>query len=189
MTAVACSPPVVANDGTLVFPEQGGHGASVVTATGVEFHDRMDVPQRVVVRDPHEAWRAPVGFILPANGRFTRTSQPTLLATTGFAIVLRPSDTRVPSWGGEVLVRIDVLAPAAAGSARWGEDVAIVLDGRGEDTAKLADVALGQLSGRDRVMVVDAMGGRVVLPLMPAANRSMAFAAVEKALADPPRGG
>jgi hypothetical protein len=185
LLACACSRPFLARDGTLVFQEQGAHGASVLTANGLEFHDVTDVPKRVVVRDPYEPWRAPIGFLVPANGRFTKTSTPTLVATNGLAIVLRPSDTRVPSWGGEMLVRVDVLAPAAPGTARWGEDVAIVLDGRGEDTRALAEAALSRLGGRDRVVVTDAVGARVVVPPMPASNRSLILAAVEQRLASP----
>src|ERR1700756_5770676 len=108
-----CAHPFLARDGTLVIPQQGAHGASVVTANGLEFHDTMDVPRRIVVEDPYEPWRAPVGFIIPKSGRFTRTSRPTVVATSGLSVVLRPSDTRVPSWGGEMLVRVDVIAPAA----------------------------------------------------------------------------
>jgi len=184
--ACACDKPTLARDGTVVFPENGGRGASVLTANGVEFHDRMDVPQRVNVRDPSEPWRAPIGFILPKNNRFTVTSRPTVVGTTGFAVALRPSDTRVPSWGGEVLMRIDILAPAAEGTARWGEDVAIVIDERGPDTLALADVALSQLGGRDRITIVDARGAKVILPMMPASHRSMATAALEKYLKKPP---
>jgi len=184
--ACGCSRPFLARDGTLVFQEKGAHGASVLTANGLEFHDVTDVPKRVVVRDPYEPWRAPIGFLVPANGRFTRTSSPTVVATNGLGIVLRPSDTRVPSWGGEMLVRVDVLAPAAPGTARWGEDVAIVLDGRGEDTRALAETALARLGGRDRVVVTDAAGARVVVPPMPASNRSLILAAIERRLASPP---
>jgi hypothetical protein len=184
--ACGCGRPFLARDGTLVFTEKGGNGASVLTANGLEFHDVTDVPRRVVVRDPYEPWRAPLGFLVPANGRFTKTSTPTVVATSGLAIVLRPSDTRVPSWGGEMLVRVDVLAPAAPGTARWGEDVAIVLDGRGEDTRALAEAALSRLGGRDRVVVVDAAGAHVVVPPMPASNRSLILAAVERRLASPP---
>jgi hypothetical protein len=184
-----CAHPVVANDGTVVFQEQGAHGASVVTANGIEFHDTNDAPKRIVVREPGEPWRAPIGFILPKNGRFTATSSPTIATTSGLAIVLRPSDTRVPSWGGEVLVRIDVIAPAAAGAARYGEDVAIIVDGDGEDTSRLVDETLAQLSSRDRVTVIDAQddktGIHVVVPMMPASHRSLAVAAVEKRIATP----
>ncbi|HEY3821879.1 MAG TPA: hypothetical protein VGL81_32155 [Polyangiaceae bacterium] len=181
-----CARPFLARDGTLVFQEKGAHGASVLTANGLEFHDVTDVPKRVVVRDPYEPWRAPLGFLVPASGRFTKTSTPTLVATPGLAIVLRPSDTRVPSWGGEMLVRVDVLAPAAPGTARWGEDVAIVLDGRGADTGALAEAALSRLGGRDRVVVVDAAGAHVVVPPMPASNRSLILAAIERRVASPP---
>jgi hypothetical protein len=183
--ACACERPFLARDGTLVFPEKGAHGASIVTANGLEFHDRIDVPDRVVVRDPYEPWRAPVGFILPASGRFTKTSSPTVMSTPGLAVVMRPSDSRVPSWGGEMFVRVDVLAPAAAGAARWGEDVALVVDGRGPDVRALCEAALAQLGGRDRVVVVDA-GAHVIVPAMPASNRSLVLAAVERRLAGPP---
>jgi hypothetical protein len=168
-----------------VFQQPGAHGAAVLTANGVEFHDVTDVPQRVIARDPYEPWRAPIGFLIPANGRFTKTSAPTVVATTGLAVSLRPSDTLVPAWGGEMLVRADVLAPAAKGAARWGEDVGIVLDGHGPDARALAEAALGQLGGRDRVVVVEA-GGRVVVPVIPASHRSLVLGAIERALSAPP---
>jgi hypothetical protein len=184
MLACGCATPFLANDGTVVFPEQGAHGAAVVTANGLEFHDRSDVPQPVVRRDASEPWRAPIGFILPQSGRFTETSRPTVLATTGLAIALRPSDTRVPSWGGEVLVRVDLIAPAAAGTARWGENVALVIDGSGEDAAELTEVALGQLAGRDRLTIVDS-SGRAIVPTIPGSHRSMALGATLRHLAAP----
>jgi hypothetical protein len=172
----------LARDGTLVFPQQGAHGAAVLTANGYEFHDVAEVPERIVVRDPYEPWRAPLGFLIPANRKFTQTSAPTLVSIEGLTLSLRPSDTRVPSWGGEMLVRIDVLAADAAGTARWGEDVAIVLDGRGADGPALFGAALARLGARDRVVVVDAAGARVQVPAIPASNRSLVLGAVERAL-------
>lgn len=184
-----CDRPYVARDGTVSFQQKGGgHGASVLTANGVEYRDNSEPPVAVVRRSVDEPWRAPLGFILPKDGRFTQASRPTVLATTGLAIVLRPSDTRVPAWGGEVLVRVDVIAPAAEGTARWGENVAIVVDGEGADAAALADAAVGQLAGRDRVIVLDAHGARTVVPLLPASNRSMIAAALEKHLKRRARG-
>lgn len=174
-----CERPYLARDGTFYFPEPGARGAAVITANGVEYRDREDIPKPVVSRDPNEPWRAPIGFILPQDGRFTETSKPHVLATTGLAVVLRPSDTRVPSWGGEVLIRVDVIAPAAEGAARWGENVAIVIDGEGPDTLRLIDVALEQLAGRDRVTIIDVRGAKTIVPAIPASNRSMARAAVE----------
>jgi len=177
----------MARDGTLVFQEPGAHGAAVVTANGLEFHDVTDVPTRVVQHDPYEPWRAPVGFIVPTNGRFTKTSAPTVLTTTGLVVSLRPSDTRVPSWGGEMLVRIDVIAPAPEGAARWGEDIALVIDGRGADTRALVETALAQLGARDRVVVYDSAGTHLVVPMMPASHRSLVMAAIERRLAEKPR--
>jgi len=183
--ACACGRPFLAKDGTLVFTEPGARGAAIVTANGLEFHDVRDVPRRIVVSDPYEEWRAPIGFIVPTSGKFTKTSAPTLVAAAGLSVSLRPSDTRVPAWGGEMFVRVDVVAPAAEGAARWGEDVAIVLDGRGGDLHALAEVALSQLGGRDRVAVVDAAGPRMVVPAMPASNRSLVLAAIDRAVASP----
>lgn len=175
-----CARPYFGRDGTVSFQEKGsGQGASVLTANGLEYRDNTDLPTPVIRRGVDEPWRAPIGFILPKDGRFTVASRPTVLATTGLAIVLRPSDTRVPAWGGEVLVRVDVIAPAAEGSARWGENVAIVVDGEGRDASALVDTALGQLAGRDRVTIIDSHGARSVVPAMPASNRSIAIAALE----------
>ena len=186
LALVACEHPYVAKDGTVSFQEKGsGHGASVITANGVEYRDNADVPTPALRRSADEPWRAPIGFILPKDGKFTQTSRPTVLATSGLAIVLRPSDTRLPSWGGEVLVRVDIIAPAAEGTARWGENVAIIVDGDGPDTGDLADAAVGQLAGRDRVTIIDstAVGAaRTVVPMMPASNRSMIVAALKNHL-------
>ncbi len=187
---VGCDRPYVARDGTVSFQEKSatGRGASVLTANGVEYRDNADLPTAEPRRSADEPWRAPIGFILPKDGKFTQTSRPTVLATTGLAIVLRPSDTRLPAWGGEMLVRVDVLAPAAEGTARWGENVAIIVDGDGPEAATLADAALAQLAGRDRVIIVDAVGGRTVVPIMPASHRSMVVAALQNHMKSRPRG-
>ena len=177
-----CEAPFLAKDGTLVFPEHGARGASVLTANGLEFRDREDIPPRVVRRTVDEPWHAPVGFILPRNGHFTETSRPTVVATTGLAFALRPSDSRVPAWGGEVLVRIDVIAPAAQGTARQGERIAIVLDGGGVDSLVLAGAALDQLGAYDHVSVIDTTGTKIVVPPIPANHRSLAEAAIERRL-------
>ncbi len=177
-----CERPFLAHDGTLVVPQQGNRGASVVTASGVEFRDVTNIPRPVQVRDPFEPWRAPIGFIVPASGRFTKTSAPTLVQEHGLGVALRPSDTRVPSWGGEIMVRLDVIAPAVEGESRDGEDLAIVIDGRGVATQALVETAVAQLGGRDKVVVVDATGARVVVPPIPASNRTLVEAAVEHRL-------
>jgi len=123
----------------------------------------------------------------PANGRFTRTSRPTALVTDGLMVSVRPSDELAPTWGGEVMLRIDVVA--APLGARAALDVAIVLDGEGGDALALVGAALGQLGSDDRVMVVDARGAHVVVPWLPGNHRSLALAAVERRLThDPHRG-
>jgi len=180
VSSIGCGQPVVARDGTLVMQEKGASGASVMTANGVEYRDKTDVPQRVVVKDPNAPWRAPVGFILPANGRFTTTSQATLLGTPGLDIAMRPSDSRVPAWGGEVLVRIDLSAPSAPGATRAPEQVVFLVDGVGTETGALVDAALGQLGGHDHITVIDVRGAHVVVPTLPASHRSLSSAAIAK---------
>jgi hypothetical protein len=180
LVASACAGPVVTHDGTVVVQQQGASGAAVMTSHGVEYRDKTDVPQRVVVKDPNTPWRAPVGFILPANGRWTETSTPTLLNAPGLGIAMRPSDTRVPSWGGEVLIRVDLLSPSIAGASRAPEQVAFLLDGSGPDTLRLADASLAQLGGRDHVTVIDVHGSHVVVPAIPASHRSLTSAAIAK---------
>ena len=182
LAATACEAPVIARDGTLTFPEKGAHGAAVMTANGIVFRDRMDMPQRIVRKSVDEPWRAPVGFILPKDGRFTETSTPTVVAMPGLGFALRPSDQRVPSWGGEVLVRVDVMSPAAAGTARPGENLVIVLDGSGIDSIVLADDVIDETGSYDRIAVVDATDAKVVVPLIPANHKSLAEAAIEKRL-------
>lgn len=187
-STAGCGRPAMARDGTVVFQEKGSHGASVLTANGLEYRDSNDHPQPLLRRSVDEPWRAPIGFILPRDGRFTKTSSPTVMSTQGLVVVLRASDTRVPSWGGEVLIRADIIAPAAEGSARWGENVAIVVGGKSGDAVTLADAAFGQLAGRDRVTIFDANGARKVVPSLPASHRSMAVSALRARLADEEHG-
>ena len=192
-SVTSCASPVFLNkDGTVEFQQKGAHGANVVTANGLVLQDSVDgVPVRHVSKDANEPWRAPIGFLVPASGVFTQTSKATRIETKGspeglppLEIVLRPSDTRVPSWGGEVLVRVDVIAPAAEGAARTGVDVVVVVDA-GEDAIPLLAATLGQLAARDRVEVLDALTGRPMVPFLPASNRSLITAAVEQRLGEP----
>jgi hypothetical protein len=153
---------------------QGKHGGLVMTPNGPVFHESADVPERVVFRDPNEPWRPPIGFILPKSGRFTLTSTPVTIASAGIAIVLRSSDTRVPAWGGEILLRVDIHATAAPGTLRDPEKVAILIDD--DDAQDTLDVALGQLSARDQIAIIDTHGPRTIVPSMPATHRSLALA-------------
>ena len=188
--ALACASTVACeashfDNKTGLFSMGGGRGAAVVTENGVEFRDREDVPQRIVSRDVDDPWKAPVGFILPKDGKFTKTSSPLTLASQGIVVVVRASDTRVPSWGGEILLRLDVHATPFS-NPRPAEQVAIVVDGISVKTAPLVQIALSQLGARDRVVVIDAHGPRIVVPKIPATHRSLAFAATVARLSTDP---
>jgi hypothetical protein len=154
----------------------------VMTPNGPVFRESADVPERVIFRDPAEPWRPAIGFILPKSGKFTLTSTPVTIASNGIVIVLRSSDTRMPSWGGEILVRVDIHATAPAGTLRDGEKIAILVD---EADEGLLDVALGQLSSRDQIAIIDTRGPHTLVPPMPASHRSLALAAAAQRLLVP----
>ncbi|HVK65774.1 MAG TPA: vWA domain-containing protein [Polyangium sp.] len=190
----ACAPPALSRDGQVVFAPSGGRrGASVITANGVEFMDSTDLPKPVVRRSPNDPWTPPTGFLVPKDGIWRKTSSPVALQGRGLAVVVRSSDTLVPSWGGEVLLRIDAIAPvdafpAAKPSVRAPRRLAIVLDGRNPNTAPLARIALDDLGDRDRVAIIDASGPRVVVPALPGSHRTLLDGAITRVL-ERPRGG
>jgi hypothetical protein len=182
-----CASPRLAQDGQLVFQQAGARGATMMTAHGLQFIDRNDVPQAVVRKSVNEPWKPATGFLLPADGVWRKTSTPTPLQGNGLLVLIRPSDVLIPSWGGEILVRIDAIAPAAAfpkaePSIRPPVEVVIVIDGAAENTGALADVAIDDAGERDRVAVVESGRGRAVMPPVPGSNRSLLHAAVEKVI-------
>lgn len=195
LTSAGCATPVLSRDGQLVFTPKGAHGATVITANGVEFIDRTEVPQPVVRRSANEPFRPATGFLLPASGVFRATSTPTPIQGHGLLVTLRSSDVLVPAWGGEVLLRLDAIAPttafpAAASSIRPPTDLAIVLDGTTSETSPLVEAALEDLGGGDRVAIIDAGGARhaarPVLPLVAGAHRTLLRAAVDRIAAQNP---
>jgi hypothetical protein len=136
-----------------------------------------------------------------------KTATPVAVEGPGLAVVLRSSDVLIPSWGGEILLRLDAIAPVAAfphaaASVRVPERLVIVVDGAGPDTVALATVALDNLGGNDRAGIVDtghdgggphtpggghipplagpARGARPVLPLLPGSHHTLLRAAVER---------
>ena len=64
-----CERPVLSRDGQLVFQQKGAHGATVITANGVEFLDRAEIPQPVVRRSADEPWRPATGMGHPPGAR------------------------------------------------------------------------------------------------------------------------
>lgn len=188
---LGCGRPVLSRDGKLVF-QPGPRGASVITANGVEFLDESVVPRPVVRRSADEPWRPATGFLMPADGIWRHTSTAVPVQGRGMLVVLRSSDVLVPSWGGEILLRMDAIAPAAAfpraaPSVRAPLRLVIVVDGAGTDTMALAGAALEDLGGADRAAIVDATRARPVLPPLPGSHRTLLQAAVERLLAQSPR--
>src|SRR5262249_22082127 len=147
-------------DGQLLFTEPGGRrGASVLTANGVQFMDETELPRAVERRSASEPWRAPTGFLLPRDGVWRKTSKPVLMQGHRLGVVLRASDALVPAWGGEILLRIDAVAPAdafpaAKASVRAPIELALVIDAHDRNVGPLAAVALGDLGERDRVVLI-----------------------------------
>lgn len=186
IAGAGCSAPVLTRDGQLVFAEGGARGASVLTANGVEYLDVAETPSPVIRRSADEPWRPATGFLLPRSGVWRETSRPVAVSGHGLAVVLRTSDHLVPSWGGEILVRIDALVPAEAfpeAEVRAPRVVAVVIDGESANTAPLVEAALDNVGVRDRVMVIEASPARAVLPLVPGSHRTLLGAAVERVAA------
>ncbi|MFO0761966.1 MAG: hypothetical protein U0359_36335, partial [Byssovorax sp.] len=191
LSSIGCGAPVLTQDGQLVFTEGGRHGASVITAHGVEFLDRAEVPQPVVRRSVNEPWTPATGFLIPKDGIWRKTSVAVPVEGHGLAVVLRSSDVLVPSWGGEILVRLDAVAPAeafpaATPSLRPVTDLAIVIDGPRSDTRGLVATALEDLGGADKVTLIDAGStgrAKLVLPLVPGSHRTLVGATVERLVA------
>jgi hypothetical protein len=186
--AIGCAPPAITRDGKVVFTPPGGRrGASVLTANGVEFMDATDQPKPVIRRSPNDPWQPATGFLIPKDGVWRRTSRPVAIEGQGLAVVLRSSDALVPSWGGEVLLRIDAIVPpeafpAARTSIREPRRIVIVLDGKSPNLAPLARVALECLGERDRVAIVDAAGARTVVPMLPGSHRTLLDGAIERVM-------
>jgi hypothetical protein len=174
-------------DGQLVVtPEGGTRGASVLTANGVVYLDRTDpLPVPVVHKSAYERWVAPTGFLLPADGIWRETSVPATLVGPGLRVTLRASDALVPAWGGEILLRLDVSAPAEerashATRPRAPTRLVLVMDAGGDNAADLARALLTGVGEADRVAVVDAAHARTVLPLVPGAHRTLLGAAAAR---------
>jgi hypothetical protein len=186
VVAMGCAAPVLTKDGKVVFAEKGGRrGASVLTENGVEFLDSTDIPTPIIRRSPNDPWQPATGFLVPRDGIWRETSTPVALEGAGMAVVLRSSDTMVPSWGGEVLLRIDAVVPAEAfpaaqASVRPPRRLAIVIDGKNPNTAPLARVALEDLGDQDRVAIIDAAGPHTVVPALPGSHRTLLDGAVER---------
>lgn len=185
IASLGCAPPVLSRDGQLVFAQGGARGATVLTANGVEFIDRADIPKPVIRRSANEPWRPATGFLLPPDGVWRETSKPVAVSGHGLAVVLRASDALFPSWGGEILLRIDAVVPAAAfpdaaPSLRPAKKLVIIVDGHGPNTAPLVRVAIDNLGERDRVAIVDTARPRTIMPLVPGTHRTLLGAAVER---------
>src|SRR5262249_19541859 len=137
-------------------------------------------------------WRPATGFLLPSDGVWRKTSTPVPVQGRGLAVILRSSDAIIPSWGGEILLRLDAIAPAAAfpkaaASVRPPERVAIVIDGATTEPSSLVTAALEDLGGADRVGLIDTgcghKGAKPALPLLPGSHRTLLQAATERLVA------
>ncbi len=184
LVTMGCAPPVLTRDGQLVFTESEQRGAAVLTASGVEVVDRAHRPTRAIRRSASEPWRAPLGFLLPRSGVMTETSKPVAIAGRGIVVVARASDAFVPSWGGELLVRLDTVVPARAFSGRAPRSavsVVVVLDATSETAADVVHALLDHLGREDRVALVGPDGSALV-PRVPGTHRTLLEGALDRAL-------
>jgi hypothetical protein len=183
-----CAAPALTHDGQLVFSEGEQRGASVLTANGVEFVDRATVPAPRVRKSAFEPWQPPIGFLLPADGILRETSTPIALEGSGLLVLMRASDRWLPAWGGELLMRLDVIVPPAAHawakpSIRKPIALVVVIDDDGAGSQALVEAALDNLGQNDRVALVDsAFGGRTAVPLVPGTHRTLVEGAAERVI-------
>ena len=186
---IGCAPPALTQDGQMVFTEREQRGATVLTANGVEFVDKNHVPAPVIRKSAFEPWRPPTGFLLPADGVLRKMSKAHTIDSRGMAVAVRSSDVLVPSWGGEVLVRLDAIVPAhahpqGASTVRKPIRLVVVLDDAGDGSLPLVETALDALGARDRAAIVNSgNGGRTAVPLVPGTHRSLLEGAAERTLA------
>jgi len=208
-----CSMPALTSDGQFVWTPGARRGASVLTASGVEFRDRTERPQPVARKSPYEPYRPATGFLVPSDGRWHRTAQPVRFRAEPLAVTLRTGDALVPAWGGEILVELSLassdtpatlVARRRASSAERGvlgalpvaarvEDrpplrLLLVADDVSEATAELACEALSGLGGEDQVAVIDSRGVQAILPFLPYNHRSLIDGALRQRVAMKPRG-
>jgi hypothetical protein len=188
LAASGCSPPSLTRDGQLVFSERG-RGAAVLTADGLEIIDPGTVVTPRVRKSAYDPWTPPLGFLLPPDGVLRRTSKPTILQGRGLAVVVRASDRLAPTWGGELLVRVDVIVPSEAFpeaklTVRRPCLLAVILDDDGMGSLPLVDAALSRLGERDRVTLIEASrAGRLIVPPVPGTHRTLLSGATERVLA------
>lgn len=206
--------PALTSDGQLVWTPGARRGASILTANGVEFLDRRDTPQPTARKSPYEPYRPVTGFLVPTDGRWHRTAQPVHFRAEQLAVTLRTSDALVPSWGGELLVELELssrdtattLAARRNKAAERGALGALPVAVREEDpgrpplrlllvvddvstaTAELVCAALSSLSGDDQVAVVDTRGAQVLTPFLPYGHRSLIEGALRRRVAMRPPG-
>jgi hypothetical protein len=179
-----CVSPALTRDGQLVFTPGATSGAVVITANGVEIIDRGEQPQPQVRTSPYEPFQPPAGFLLPASGRFTHVAEPVTLSDDALSFVLRPGESLVPSWGGEMLLQVDV--KAAGGERRAAMSVVLVLDGDDAELTPLACRAAAGLLATDRAAVIDSRGPRALLPTVSASQQSLLEGAIHRRRPAPP---
>jgi hypothetical protein len=131
-----------------------------------------------------EPWSPAGGFLLPADGVWRRVSRPLGIALPALRIVARTSDGLVPSWGGELFLRLDATALRDAGGRRPVALGLVVADRTGVGTP-LAYPVLEALGSDDLVAIVDADGRKVVLPAVPCTHRTLASGALARRLVRP----
>ncbi len=186
--SVGCAAPVLSQDGQLVFSEGGQRGASVLTANGVQFIDRSTRPSPTLRTSAYQAWEPPTGFLLPASGVLTERSRPISVPGRGVSFVLRSSDAYAPTWGGELLLRLDVAVPVEAypelrSHIRIPTELVLIVDFSNTDGTSLVYEVLEQLGARDRVSVLDARRNQRLVPPLPGTHRALIAGAIEQNLA------
>jgi hypothetical protein len=173
-----CITPALSQDGQLVFTPGASRSAILLTASGVEYTDREDVHPPRVRTSPYDPYEPPRGFLLPQEGRFRHVAAPIEAHDGSLSLSLRAGDALVPAWGGEMLVRLDLIA-------RGGEEHAplhfiVVFDGQPEALDTLGCQATSRLFASDRAALIDSRGARTLVSAVPGAQRALLSGAIHQ---------
>jgi hypothetical protein len=140
------------------------------TGPGSSLRDQGEpAPAAHVARSAFDRWRPADIGILPPTSLRDRPSSPLRVSAGPLEFTLRFSDGRVPAWGGDSYVRIDLRAQGS--DQRPQRDLAMLIDTREPDPLRRAKRIAAELfetlrEGDHGALVTTDEGGSVRVPLL-----------------------
>ena len=170
--ATGCNPArwiSVSREGNITVGPPGAATAS----GGASRTDRIPPPERHVAHSAFDDWQPPPLGVLPPDGILRNSSTPVAMQAGALALLLRASDSLVPSWGGDFYLRIDLRA-GLSNEHPPARDIAIVIDPSDRDSLvrekRLAASLFETLRPGDRGTIITTAAGQTLVPLVPFAG-------------------